>query len=104
MDGKDIFTPNLTTLLRNYQRSLSALMFLSYPLKTGNCTFKPNEIAHFKDWLDRFKVRDIEVDKGIPYVTRTPNLSKAPNGFFNLIKLSKKENEQRTNNKGRDDR
>lgn len=91
MDGKDIFYPEFdhpATQLSAFSLCIDVFII---SLKNGEIVhFKPNEIAHFKDWLDRFKVRDIEVDKGIPYVTRTPNLSKAPNGFFNLIKLSKK--------------
>lgn len=52
--------------------------------------FKPNEIAHFKEWLNRFKVRDIAVNDGISHTNRTTNLSEAPNGFFNLIKRNKR--------------
>lgn len=61
-------------------------------LKNGEIVrFKPNEIAHFKEWLNRFKVRDIAVNDGISHTNRTTNLSEAPNGFFNLIKRNKRE-------------
>ena len=35
-------------------------------LKSGEIVhFKPKEITHFKEWLYRSKVRDIEVDDGL---------------------------------------
>ncbi|OJY83542.1 MAG: hypothetical protein BGP13_02130 [Sphingobacteriales bacterium 40-81] len=52
-------------------------------LKNGGIVrFKPNEIAHFKEWLDHYKVRDIAVNDDIPYANIMANLSKAPNRFF----------------------
>jgi len=84
------FTPNLTILHPIYLHSLSALMFLSYLLKNGEIVrFKPHEIAHFKEWLNHFKVRDITVNNGLPHVDRTSDLSKSKYGFFNFIKRRK---------------
>lgn len=66
-------------------------------LKNGEIVkFKPDDISHFKEWLNRFNVRDIAVNDGISHTNRTTNSSNAPNGFFNLIKRSKR-NEQRNN-------
>lgn len=60
-------------------------------LKNGEIVrFKPHEITPFKEWLNRFKVRDIAVNDGLSHTNRTTNLSEAPNGFFNLIKRSKR--------------
>lgn len=59
-------------------------------LKNGEIVhFKPDKIAHFKEWLNRFKVRDIAVNDGISLTNKTKNLFEAPNGFFNLIKRRK---------------
>ena len=88
MDNKHIFYPAF---------SLCIDVFI-IALKNGEIVrFKPTDIAHFKEWLDCFKVRDIAVNDGISSTNRTINLSEAPNGLFNLIKRSKK-NEQRRNN------
>lgn len=69
--------------------SLCIDMFI-ISLKNGEIVkFTPDDTAHFKEWLDRFKVRDIAVNDGIPHADKTSNLSKSAHGFFNLIKRRK---------------
>lgn len=91
MDNAHVFYPEF-----NYPASqLSAFSLcidvFIISLKNGDIVkFKPNEIVHFKEWLNHFKVRDIAVNDGLPDANRTTNLSEAPNGFFNLIKRSKR--------------
>lgn len=91
MDNEHIFYPEF----EHPASQLSAFSLCSdvfiISLKNGEIVrFKPNEITHFKEWLNRFKVRDIAVNDGISHTNGTTNLSEAPNGFFNLIKRSKK--------------
>ena len=91
MDSEDIFYPEFEHPASHLSASSLCIDVFIISLKNGEIVrFKPNEIAHFKEWLNRFKVRDIAVNDGIPYANRTVNLSKAPNGFFNLIKRSKR--------------
>lgn len=59
-------------------------------LKNGEIVkFKPDNIAHFKEWLDRFNIRNIAVDDGISHTNSPANLSKPTYRFFNLIKRRK---------------
>mgnify|MGYP007089894528 CR=1 FL=1 len=91
MDNEHIFYPEF-----DYPAShLSAFTFcidvFIISLKNGEIVrFKPHEIAPFKEWLVRFKVRDITVNDGLPYTNRTANLSKAPNGIFNIKRSKRK--------------
>ena len=60
-------------------------------LKNGEIVrFKPKEIAHFREWLDRFKVRDIALDDGRSRNDDTTDTSKSHLGFFNLKKRNNK--------------
>ncbi|AZA92884.1 MAG: hypothetical protein J0H29_00075 [Sphingobacteriales bacterium] len=91
MDSKDIFYPEFEHPASQLSAFSLCIDVFIISLKNGEIvSFKPNEIAPFKEWLDRFKVRNIAVNDGIPHANRTANLSKAPNGFFNLIKRSKR--------------
>ncbi|GAA0886474.1 hypothetical protein GCM10009120_50730 [Sphingobacterium siyangense subsp. cladoniae] len=60
-------------------------------LKNGDIVrFKPDEIAHFKEWLYRFEVRDIALNDGVPSEYLKPDLPEPPHGFFKRIKLNKR--------------
>lgn len=91
MDNEHIFYPEFdhpATQLSAFSLCIDVFII---SLKNGEIVrFKPKEIAHFKEWLNRFQVRDIAVNDGISHTNRMTNLSKAHNGFFNLIKRSKR--------------
>ncbi|ASE60482.1 MAG: hypothetical protein JSS67_12735 [Bacteroidetes bacterium] len=91
MDNEHIFYPEFSYPALHLSAFTLCIDVFIISLKNGEIVrFKPNEIAHFKEWLNRFKVRDITVNDGIPHTDRTSNLSKPTHGFFNLIKRSKR--------------
>lgn len=98
MDNEHIFYPDFDHPISQLSAFSLCIDVFIISLKNGEIVkFKPKEIAHFKEWLERFGVRDIAVNDGILHADKTSNLSKPTHGFFNLIKRIK-ENGQRTNN------
>jgi len=66
-------------------------------LKNGRLVkFQPKDIAHFKEWLIRYKVRDIAVDNGLPADDEKPTPIKPLKAFLKLFKKIK--NERNKNN------
>lgn len=56
-------------------------------LKNGEIVkFKPDDVAHFKKWLYRFRVRDIELDDGLSNNKTTANLAVSNLKIFNPFK------------------
>ncbi|MCT3639639.1 MULTISPECIES: hypothetical protein [Weeksellaceae] len=91
MENEPVFYPDFTHPASQLSAFSLCIDVFIISLKNGEIVkFKPNDIAHFKEWLNRFKVRDVAVNDGLSHTNRTTNLSEAPNGFFNLIKRSKR--------------
>jgi len=65
MDKEPVFYPDFdypATQLSAFSLCIDTFII---SLKNGEIvSFEPKEKAHFKEWLNRFKVRDINVDKG----------------------------------------
>lgn len=90
MDNEHIFYPNFDHPASQLSAFSLCIDVFIISLKNGEIVrFRPNEIAHFKEWLTRFNVRDIAVNDDISHTHRTANLSEPANGFFNLIKKRK---------------
>ncbi|MDV3559506.1 hypothetical protein CMU69_08140 [Elizabethkingia anophelis] len=90
MDNAHIFYPNFDYPASHLSAFSLCIDIFIISLKNGEIVkFKPDDIANFKEWLDRFKVRDVAADDGISHVDRTANLFKPTHGFFNLIKKRK---------------
>lgn len=90
MDNEHIFYPEFDHPASQLSAFSLCIDVFIISLKNGEIVkFKPNDIAHFKEWLNRFKVRDIAVNDGISHRNKTVNSSKPVNGFFNLIKKRK---------------
>ncbi|WP_028298572.1 hypothetical protein [Olivibacter sitiensis] len=90
MESNDIFYPEFDYPASHLSAFSLCIDVFIISLKNGEIVrFKPNEIAHFKEWLRRFNVRDIAVNDGISHTNKTANSSKPANGFFNLIKKRK---------------
>lgn len=66
MDSKDIFYPEFKHPASQLSAFSLCIDVFIISLKNGEIVrFKPSDIEHFKEWLSRFKVRDIAVDDGI---------------------------------------
>ncbi|RDC55352.1 hypothetical protein DU508_17415 [Pedobacter chinensis] len=90
MEKEPVFYPDFDYTASQLSAFSLCIDIFIISLKNGEIVkFKPNDIAHFKEWLNHFKVRDVAVDDGLSHVDRTANLSKPTNGFFNLIKRRK---------------
>ena len=90
MESKDNFYPDFDLPASQLSAfSLCIDVFIISLINGEIVRFKPKEIAHFKEWLNHFKVRDITVNNGLPHVDRTSDLSKSKYGFFNFIKRRK---------------
>lgn len=88
MESKENFYPDFDLPASQLSAfSLCIDVFIISLINGEIVRFKPKEIAHFKEWLCRFNVRDIAVNDGIPHVYKRVNLSKP--GFFKLIKRRK---------------
>lgn len=90
MDEAHIFYPKFDHPAAQLSAFSLCIDVFIISLKNGEIVkFKPNEIEHFKEWLERFKVRNIASDDGISRYDRTANLSKSRLGFYNLSKRNK---------------
>lgn len=91
MESNDIFYPEFDYPASHLSAFSLCIDVFIISLKSGEIVrFKPHEIAHFKEWLSRFNVRDIAVNDGISHSHNKPDFSKPHNGIFNLVKLNKR--------------
>lgn len=91
MDKAQSFYPNFDHPASHLSAFSLCIDVFIISLKNGEIVkFKPDDIAHFKEWLDRFKVRDIAYDNGMPPDNRTSNSSKSNLIFFNVSKRNRK--------------
>ncbi len=98
MNSKEIFYPDFDYPASQLSVFSLCIDLFIISLKNGEIVrFKPTEIAHFKEWLNRNKVRDIALDNGIPHNYKKTDLSKSSPGSFNLINKNNRD-EKRTNN------
>jgi len=87
MDNEHIFYPEFNHPATQLSAFSLCIDIFIISLKNSEIVkFKPDDIIHFKEWLDRFKVRNVAVNDGISHANRT---NKPANGFFNLIKRKK---------------
>ncbi|MDN3692299.1 hypothetical protein QWZ06_08490 [Chryseobacterium tructae] len=87
MDNEHILYPDFDHPASQLSAFSFCIDIFIISLKNGEIVrFKPDDIAHFKKWLSRFKIRDIAFDDGMPHNDRTTDLSKSNLGFFNLFK------------------
>ncbi|KUG10556.1 MULTISPECIES: hypothetical protein [Weeksellaceae] len=85
MDSKDNFYPDFDQPASQLSAFSLCIDVFIISLKNGEIVrFKPNKIAHFKEWLCRFNIRDIAVNDGLYSPYKEANLSKP--GFFKLFK------------------
>lgn len=91
MDKKQIFYPDFDHAAYQLSAFILCIDIVIISLKNGEIIrFKPVDIAKFGEWLKSNGVRDVAVNDGLSHTNETTNLSKSPNGFFKLIKRSKR--------------
>ncbi|MCA6441086.1 MULTISPECIES: hypothetical protein [unclassified Arcicella] len=101
MDSKEIFYPEFGYPVSHLSAFSLCIDTYIISLKNGKIVrFKPDETDHFREWLNCYNVRDIEIDlfnSYLPPANKKSHLPKPLGVVFNLIKRNKG-NEKRKEN------
>ncbi|SFW67420.1 response regulator [Chitinophaga sancti] len=96
MDNEHIFYPEFDHPASQLSAFSLCIDTFIISLKNGEIVkFQPAQIAHFKQWLNRFNVRNIAVDSGIPQSYSQPDTSKPFDNFLILKNEIKTMSEER---------